>query len=86
MFRARTERSCPEGVDYLLQHQHGGRQKLAGNGQPDEILRKEGQSWGSRRDSHEPKTTAVKTIRQGGDAKTAALSCERNGNLREIAK
>jgi len=61
---------------------HGRNPKLTGNGQPDEILRKEGQSWGSRRDSHEPKTTVVKTIRQGGDAKTAALSCERNGNLR----
>ena len=56
---------------------HGRNPKLAGDGQPDEILRKEGQSWGSRRDSHEPKTTAVKTIRPGGDAKNAALPSER---------
>ncbi len=62
------------GVGCLLRHQHGGSHKLTGNSQPDEILRKENKSRGSRRDSHVPKTMAVKTIRNRGDAaKTAAL-------------
>jgi hypothetical protein len=55
-------------------------QKLAGNGQPDEIRRKEGQSRGSSRDGHGLKTRAVKTIRPGGDAtnRSAAKQDERN--------
>ena len=82
-FRARVNRSYPEGIRLLLCISTGGRLwRFPRGGQPNERRRKAGQSERSNREGHAASAGPVKTFREVGDVKNDSADLWTKGNLR----
>ena len=82
-FRARVNRSYPEGIRLLLCISTGGQfWRSPEGGQPNERRRKAGQSERSHREGHAASAGPVKTFRKVGDTKNDTADLWTKGNLR----